>query len=89
MLPAIVSVAAVLAVVAALSVKSVRENHRMIVVRLGRPSGVLGPGLVFVLPFVDLPVDVDLDESIPGWRSLTRSELAEKLLAWYAESPNG
>jgi regulator of protease activity HflC (stomatin/prohibitin superfamily) len=89
MLPAIVSVAALLAAVAALSVKSVREDHRMIVIRLGRPIGVSGPGLVFVLPFVDLPVDVDLDQSLPGWRSLTQSELAEKLLAWYAESPNG
>jgi regulator of protease activity HflC (stomatin/prohibitin superfamily) len=53
----------------------VTEYQRMVVFRLGRMSGVRGPGLVFVVPFFDRVMNVDLRESfleIPHQTSITK-----------------
>src|SRR5207249_570033 len=60
---------------AILPVRVVPEYRRMIVFRLGRMSGVKGPGLVWVIPFVDRVMSVDLRESfleIPHQTSITK-----------------
>ena len=45
------------------SIKIVKEYQRIVVFRLGKNYGVFGPGVVFVWPFIDQPVWVDLRES--------------------------
>jgi regulator of protease activity HflC (stomatin/prohibitin superfamily) len=58
-----------------LSVKIVREYQRLVVFRLGRAIGPRGPGLVFLIPFIDRPVWVDLREfflEIPRQDSITK-----------------
>ncbi|HET90761.1 MAG TPA: SPFH/Band 7/PHB domain protein [Chloroflexi bacterium] len=49
-------------VVVAMSIRIVPEYRRMVVFRLGRCVGEKGPGLVFLIPFVDRGVVVDLRE---------------------------
>ncbi len=44
------------------SIRVVREYERIVVFRLGRAIGVKGPGLIFLIPFIDVPVKVDLRE---------------------------
>lgn len=42
------------------SIKIVREWERVIILRLGRYQGVKGPGMVFLVPFIDRGIVVDL-----------------------------
>ncbi len=46
----------------AAAIKTVPEYKRLVVFRLGRYLGERGPGLVFLLPFVDRGIAVDLRE---------------------------
>ena len=53
-----------LAILASASIKIVPEFQRLVVLRLGRYIGEeRGPGFVFLIPFVDRPVRVDLREA--------------------------
>jgi regulator of protease activity HflC (stomatin/prohibitin superfamily) len=49
-------------VIVAKAVSIVPEYHRLVVFRLGRCIGSKGPGLIFLIPFVDRGVSVDLRE---------------------------
>jgi regulator of protease activity HflC (stomatin/prohibitin superfamily) len=42
------------------AVKLLQEHERGVIFRLGRLMGVRGPGLLFVMPFIDRMVKVDL-----------------------------
>ena len=58
-----------------LAIKVVREYQRLVVFRLGRCIGQKGPGLVFLIPFVDRPVWADLRElflEIPKQTCITK-----------------
>ena len=57
------------------AIKVVREYQRLVVFRLGRSVGDKGPGVVFLIPFVDRPVWVDLRElflEVPKQTCITR-----------------
>lgn len=49
----------VIAIILSKSIKIVREWERMIVLRLGKYVGIRGPGLVFLVPFIDRGIIVD------------------------------
>src|SRR3990172_8176305 len=49
-------------IVLAMAIRIVPEYQRLVVFRLGRVIGALGPGLVLLIPFVDRGVRVDLRE---------------------------
>jgi regulator of protease activity HflC (stomatin/prohibitin superfamily) len=56
------------------ALRIVREYQRLMVFRLGRAIGAKGPGLVFLIPFVDKGVMVDLRElylEIPHQTAIT------------------
>jgi len=60
------------------SVRVVREYRRLVVFRVGKCVGVKGPGPVFLLPFVDRPVMVDLRElftEIPHQTCITKDNV--------------
>jgi regulator of protease activity HflC (stomatin/prohibitin superfamily) len=64
----------VLAVVLPQALRIVREYQRLMVFRLGRAIGAKGPGLVFLIPFIDKGVMVDLRElylEIPHQTAIT------------------
>ncbi len=54
--------ALVIVVLIAMAVRIVPEYKRLVVFRLGRCIGAKGPGIIFIIPFVDKPVMVDLRE---------------------------
>jgi regulator of protease activity HflC (stomatin/prohibitin superfamily) len=68
----------IVALTFAVSLKILKEDERLVVIRLGRFLKVVGPGLVWILPFIDRGIRVNLRESIPGWEGLSKAELDEK-----------
>lgn len=60
---------------ASMAIRIVREYQRLVVFRLGRAIGQKGPGVVFIIPFIDRTVVVDLREiflEIPKQTCITR-----------------
>jgi len=46
------------------AIKIVPEYQRMVIFRLGRCVGARGPGIIFLIPFIDRGVKVDLREQV-------------------------
>ncbi|MCB9134908.1 MAG: SPFH/Band 7/PHB domain protein [Anaerolineales bacterium] len=76
-----------LAVFAYSSIKIVQEYERIVVFRLGRSIGEKGPGIIFLFPFFDRGVRVDLREQvreIPHQTSITKDNAAISVdFIWY------
>ena len=76
-----------------LAIKVVREYQRLVVFRLGRCIGHKGPGLVFLIPFIDRPVGVDLRElflEIPKQTCITKDNAPidiDFLIFWKVVDP--
>jgi regulator of protease activity HflC (stomatin/prohibitin superfamily) len=81
------------AVVLSMAIKIVREYQRLVIFRLGRSIGPKGPGIVFLIPFVDRPILVDLREQflqIPHQTCITRDNApidVEFLIYWRVVNP--
>lgn len=77
MIPLAIGVGVVLVLLAVIlpqALRIVREYQRLMVFRLGRAIGAKGPGLVFLIPFIDKGVMVDLRElylEIPHQSAIT------------------
>lgn len=75
------------------SVKIVREYQRLVVFRFGRSVGQRGPGMVFLIPFVDRAVWVDLREAfleIPSQTCITKDNAPiniDFLIYWKVVEP--
>ncbi|MBI2676131.1 MAG: slipin family protein [Candidatus Aenigmarchaeota archaeon] len=54
----------IILIILASSMKIIREYERVVVFRLGRLLGAKGPGLFFIIPFVDKVLKVDLRTSV-------------------------
>lgn len=69
------------------AIKVVPEYQRLVVFRLGRCIGDKGPGLIFLIPFIDRPVKVDLREQvreIPHQTSITKDNAPISIdFLWY------
>src|SRR5918999_1297029 len=50
----------ILAIIVISAIRIIREYERAVIFRLGRLIGAKGPGLIFLIPFVDKAVKVDL-----------------------------
>jgi len=77
----------VLFAIVATSIRIVAEYRRLVVFRLGRSIGTKGPGVVFLIPFVDTAVSVDLREQIrevPHQVSITKDNAPISIdFLWY------
>ncbi len=62
------------------SVRVLKEDERLMVLRLGKPIGVAGPGRVLLLPIIDRGVPVNLSESIAGWRGMAKAEVDRRVM---------
>ncbi len=74
----------VVVVVAAVSTRVLREYERGVCFRLGRLRPIAGPGLVFLLPFVDRLIRVDLRTvtlTIPPQEVITRDNVPARVNA--------
>jgi regulator of protease activity HflC (stomatin/prohibitin superfamily) len=58
----IMLIALMVVILISMSVRIIPEYKRLVVFRLGRSIGAQGPGIIFLIPFVDRPVFVDLRE---------------------------
>lgn len=69
------------------AVKIVPEYQRLVVFRLGRCLGTKGPGFIFLIPFIDKAVKVDLREQvreIPHQTAITSDNAGISLdFLWY------
>lgn len=80
----LIVVVVLLLVLLAASLKVVREYERLVVFRLGRLRGPLGPGLVIMLPFLDRSVRVDqrvVTLTIPPQEVITRDNVTARVNA--------
>lgn len=61
------------------AIKIVKEYERLVIFRLGRLRGAIGPGLVLIIPFVDVANKVDLRVvtiDVPKQEILTRDNVS-------------
>jgi regulator of protease activity HflC (stomatin/prohibitin superfamily) len=76
------------------SIKIVREYQRLVVFRLGRSIGPRGPGVIFLIPFMDKAVWVDLREvflEIPAQTCITKDNAPisiDFLIYWKVVDPS-
>jgi regulator of protease activity HflC (stomatin/prohibitin superfamily) len=71
-------------IIAAVAIKIVPEYRRGVAFRLGRFMGVVGPGLVFLMPFLDKIVMVDIRETrleVPKQQYMTQDRRRVKATA--------
>ncbi|MEJ2758728.1 MAG: SPFH/Band 7/PHB domain protein [Anaerolineales bacterium] len=84
---AIGALGVVAVVLLATSIRIVPEYTRLVVFRFGRSVGTKGPGLVFLIPIVDIARKVDLREQvreIPHQTSITKDNAAISIdFIWY------
>ena len=84
---AVSSIGVVAIVLLATAIRIVPEYQRLVIFRLGRSVGEKGPGLVFLIPVVDMARKVDLREQvreIPHQTSITKDNAAISIdFIWY------
>ena len=80
-------------IVAFMAVKIVPAYQRIVVLRVGNFAGIRGPGLVFIWPFIDVPVWVDIRENfleIPQQTCITKDNAPisiDFLIYWKVVDP--
>jgi len=80
----IVIVVFVVLVIISMAVKIVAEYERGVIFRLGRLIGARGPGLFFIIPFVDRMVKVDLrviTMDVPSQEVITKDNVTVRVNA--------
>jgi len=84
---AVAAVGVIGVVLLATAIRIVPEYQRLVVFRLGRSMGEKGPGLVFLIPVIDMARRVDLREQvreIPHQTSITKDNAAISIdFIWY------
>jgi len=84
---AVAGVGVVGVVLLATAIRIVPEYQRLVIFRLGRSLGEKGPGLVFLIPVIDMARRVDLREQvreIPHQTSITKDNAAISIdFIWY------
>jgi regulator of protease activity HflC (stomatin/prohibitin superfamily) len=76
-----------LAITIILSLKTLREDERLVIIRFGRFLKIAGPGIVVILPWIDRGIRVNLNRDLPGWQGLSKIELDENIKAFVLSKP--
>lgn len=84
----------VLFIVLAMSVRVIREWNRMPVLRLGRYKGIIGPGIITILPLIEnTPTSLDLrviSTAFSAEQTLTKDNVpvnVDAILFWQVKDP--
>ena len=80
----VVAVAVVVLTLSSATIKIAKEWERGIILRLGKYTGVRGPGLYFIIPFVERSQKVDLRVmtlDIPSQEAITKDNVTVKVNA--------
>src|ERR1035437_3743301 len=78
------TILAVVVVLVLLSLRIVKEYDRGVVFRLGRAVGVRGPGLIFLIPLIELMTKVTLRTitmAIPSQKIITKDNVSIDIAA--------
>jgi regulator of protease activity HflC (stomatin/prohibitin superfamily) len=84
LLPVLAVAALVISTLIGAAVKVVQEYERGVIFRLGRLVGAKGPGLFFIIPFIDRMVKIDLRTvtlDIPSQEAITRDNVTVRVNA--------
>ena len=84
LLPVLAVAAVVIFSLVGSAVKVVQEYERGVIFRLGRLVGAKGPGLFFIIPFIDRMVKIDLRTvtlDIPSQEAITRDNVTVRVNA--------
>jgi len=68
-----------LIIIALMSLKTLRDDERLVIFRFGRFFKIVGPGMVFIIPGIDKGVKINLSKEIPGWQGLSKDELETRI----------
>ena len=74
----------VVIVIASAAIRIAQEYERGVVFRLGRFTGVRGPGIYFIIPFIERSVKVDLrvvTMDVPSQEAITKDNVTVKVNA--------
>lgn len=80
----VVIVILVVVTLVSMAIKILKEYERGVLFRLGRLAGARGPGLIFIIPFIDRLVTVDLRVvtlDVPSQEAITRDNVTVKVNA--------
>ena len=57
----------------------IKENQRVVVLRIGKFHQTLSPGVHLIMPIIDIPTVVNLSKHFPDWQSLSDQVINEKV----------
>ncbi len=80
----VVVVVFLILVIGSAAIKIAQEYERGVVFRLGRFTGVRGPGLYFIIPFIERSIKVDLrvvTMDVPSQEAITKDNVTVKVNA--------
>lgn len=69
-------------------VNIVKENQRLVIFRCGRLRTTVGPGIVIIVPFIDMSIYVNLTKHISEWKSLDEKVIRERVQALVQGDPD-
>lgn len=69
----------VVAVIVAKTIRTVNEDERLVVFRLGQLLSIYSPGRAVLIPFLYQGVKVKVDQ-ISGWQTLSEAELQQRIV---------
>jgi len=84
LIPCLIFVGIVVLVLLLSAIKVVQEYERGVIFRLGRFVGAKGPGLFFIIPFIDRMIKVDLRTvtlDVPSQEAISRDNVTLKVNA--------
>ena len=84
LLPVLAVAALIISTLVGAAVKVVQEYERGVIFRLGRLVGARGPGLFFIIPFIDRMVKIDLRTvtlDIPSQEAITKDNVTVRVNA--------
>lgn len=87
------AIIAFIVILAFMTIKIVPEYQRIVVLRLGKFQGIRGPGLIIIIPIVEVPIWVDLRENfleIPQQTCITKDNAPiniDFLIYWKVVNP--
>jgi regulator of protease activity HflC (stomatin/prohibitin superfamily) len=72
-------IAVFLLVLAAKTVRVVKDDERLVVFRLGQLLNVYPPGKAILIPFLDQGIKVNVQQ-FPGWQTMPEDDLKARVL---------
>ena len=66
----------------------VQENQRLVVLRMGKLEKVVGPGLSFTAPAMDLAFVIELSKFLPDWQKMTEEDIVKKITYLVKQNPD-